>query len=90
MYLNRPDVCSSISFAARIDEKVFDEKSIIEHNSTVKYLRRSKNVSLYFPRVDSESLRILAYVDAGHCNRENGWSQVGHVILLADKRTHVR
>lgn len=69
MYPTQPDVCCAISFAVRITEKIFDEKAIIAHNSVVKYLRRSKNVSLYFPLLDCQSLRLLAYVDAGHCNR---------------------
>lgn len=84
MHLSRPDVSCAISFAARVTEKVYTPKAILARKSVFKYLRRTNNACLQFCKVDMNSLRLLAYFDAGHCNREDGWSQAGYVVLLAD------
>ena len=85
MIQTRPDVCCAISMSARVTAKTFDSNSIKAHNSIVRYLRETKDLSLLFPRLDASTLRLVVYTDAGHCNVKDGSSQIGYLITLSDK-----
>ena len=54
-------------------------------NSILRHLQATADRELKYPKLDIDSLRILVYVDASHNNRENNRSQLGLLILLADK-----
>ena len=82
---SRPDVSCTLSFFARITRATFQRNDITAYNKAVHYLRASRYISLNFPRLDRNSLRILCYVDASHANIEDGYSQVGFLIIIADK-----
>lgn len=86
MIQSRPDVCCAISFAARVTKYNFTKRAVTYYNVVVKYLRQTADLCLQFPKLDSESLRIAVYTDAGHCNAADGSSQLGYLVLLADKR----
>ena len=81
----RPDLCFAISSAARITENTFDKQAIQSYNSAVDYLRQTRDLCLVYPQLDSNSLRLACYVDAGNCHKEDGKCQIGFIIFLTDK-----
>lgn len=68
----RPDIACAVSMAARVTEKIYSVNSIRTHNAVVQYLRETRHRMLVFRRLDTKSLRILCYVDAGFCNTSEG------------------
>ena len=80
----RPDVACAISMSARITTSSFNIACIEAYNSTVRYLRKTKDRRLQYPKLDPNSLRLACYVDAGHCNTSEGKSQLGYLLILAD------
>lgn len=81
----RPDVACSISMSARVTADTFDKSCISSYNCIVRYLRETKDRTLKYPKLDVDSLRLACYTDAGHCNAAEGRSQLGYIIVLADK-----
>ena len=88
MLQTRPDVACAISMAARITKDSFNVDSIKAHNNIVRYLRQTQDLALRFPHLDENSLRLAVYTDAGHCNVHDGSSQLGVLVLLADKHNN--
>jgi len=82
--MTRPDVACAISMTARHTEETFSQTAIKEVNAIVRYLRKTRDLSLNYPRLDVNTLRIAVYADSSFNNRENARSQLGYIIILAD------
>jgi hypothetical protein len=54
-------------------------------NDMIKYLHNSRNVKLRYNKMDVDSLYLLVYSDVSFKSRPDGSSQIGFVMLLADK-----
>jgi hypothetical protein len=54
-------------------------------NNVIKYLHGSRDVKLHYSKMDVDSLHLLLYTDASYKSRPDGSSQIGYVMLLADK-----
>ena len=81
----RPDIACAVSFAAQVTESMHNTVCNHALNSILRHLQTTADRQLKYPELDMESLRILIYVDASHNNPENNRSQLGFLILLADK-----
>jgi hypothetical protein len=84
---SRPDVAYSSATAAQVTGEQWDSSrgnSIKRLNATVKRLHNSREESMFFPRLDLNTLRILVYADASFGNNEDLSSQMGYVVFLTD------
>ena len=81
----RPDIAFAVSFAAQFTETMHNTTCNQVLKSILRHLQASVDRELKYPKLDMDSLRILVYVDASHNNLENNRSQLGFVIILADK-----
>jgi hypothetical protein len=68
---SRPDICCAISMCAQVTEQAFTRQSVNEVNKITRYLKRTPDVQLRYPALDSGSLRLLIYADASFNNRED-------------------
>jgi len=81
----RPDIACAISMLSQVTEVQYGIGNIKEVNRIIRYLQATPDVSLRYHKLDVDSLRMLVYVDASYNNTTNNRSQLGYIILLADK-----
>lgn len=83
----RPDIAADISIQASVTKQTFSDADAEKLNSLIIRLHATKDVRLKYPKLDWKSLYLLVYTDGSFAN--NGLeSQIGYVILLADKTGH--
>ena len=80
-----PDVCVVASKLAQVTEKSFNISHVKQYNSTVRYLQDTSHLSLRTRKLDPESLHVRAYTDASFSTNPDHSSQLGYILLLADK-----
>ena len=80
----RPDVACAISFAARTTALSFGKNDIKAHNNLVRKHRETRNLTLRFPRLNAETLRVVCFVEAGYFDKVKGDAQIGTLTCLAD------
>lgn len=85
---SRLDIASAISFAAQGAKSTFHSADINALNDLVSYLKSTAAVRMKFPRLDKESLHMLCYADSSFASLKDGGTQLGVLILLADKENH--
>lgn len=68
-----------------VTESTHTFKENIFHNEIVKYLNSTKDIKLKYAKLDKQSLRLLVYSDSSFNNREENKSQLGFIIILAEK-----
>ena len=81
----RPDICAVANILAQVTKDTFNSKHIKEFNKTVKFLKNTSNQGLRMQKLDRESLHLRVYSDASFANNADLTSQLGYIILLADK-----
>lgn len=80
----RPDISCAVFFAAQITERIHDTQCKQALNRTVKHLKTAE-LQLRLAKLDLDSVRLLVCIDASRTNMERNRSQLGYLILLADK-----
>ena len=81
----RPDICAAANILAQVTKDTFTQKHIKEFNKLVKYLKKTANIGLRVQKLDQGSLHLRVYADASFANNNDLTSQLGYIILLADK-----
>ncbi len=91
MCLTRPDISCSVNRACQVMEDGFESWHIKELNKSISHFTNTKSVILQYPELDVGSIHLRAYSDASFATNDDIFSQVGHIILLADQfnRCHV-
>lgn len=82
---SRPDVSAFGSIIGSYRREDMSPVLIEQINKKLAYLKATKDVTLEFPKLDLQSLRLVVYCDASFANRNDKSSQLGYVICLADK-----
>ena len=80
----RPDIACAVSMLTQVTERNFGQESIREANKIIKHLQKTQEISLNYPKLDMETLRILIYTDSSFNNRTDNRSQLGYIIILSD------
>jgi hypothetical protein len=80
----RPDIACAVSFAQQFTEETYGSDTIKSFKRIFVHLRRTLDVALLFPVLDSHSLRVVAYADASFHNCNDNASQLENVIVLSD------
>ena len=80
----RPDVCAASQLLAMPVSKLTD-KHFKTMNNLVKRCNSTNEVGLNYVPLDKESLRLMLFTDASFANAPNYKSQLGFVLLLADR-----
>ena len=88
---SRPDLLFEVSQLTQVTEDAFDESSIAiikQTNNVVKMAHRDE-VTLKFPQLDINTLRIIGISDASFANNKDLTSQLGFLVFLADGNDRV-
>ena len=83
----RPDLAAYCSITASITSREYarmSREAIDDINSRVRNLKGTASLSLTFPELDADSLKLVCYSDASFGSRYDGSSQLGYLICLAD------
>jgi hypothetical protein len=80
----RPDIACAVSFTQQITEKKYGPDAIKLFNRVILHLRKTPDVTLRFPALDSHTLSVVAYADVSFHNFDDDSSQLGYVIVLSD------
>lgn len=81
----RPDICVIVNKLAQVTEKAFTEKHVKQFDTAVKYLKKTKEISLQMKKLDLDNIHIRAYADASFATNYDETSQLGYIVLLSDK-----
>lgn len=81
----RPDIACAAAFASQITPDTFGSESAALLNRVVRYLKRTAELSLQFPKLDQDSLKLVVYIDSSYANTVDHKSQLGFIVCLADK-----
>lgn len=80
----RPDVSFSFAHLSQVKNEERNTQHSRALNSAVQHLQKEK-FSIYFPKLDLDSITIRGYSDAGFSNNSDLKSQLGILVLLKDK-----
>jgi hypothetical protein len=81
--VSQPEACFDLSFAAQaIDPKDTDIKQL---NKRLQWQINNASRGLRFVELDPETLRLIVFTDSSFANNQDLTSQIGFVIVLADK-----
>lgn len=84
----RPDIAFEVGYAAQVTEERFslEKKGLVKRmNKVVQELRKTSNHAMKFPKLDKDTLRIVAYTDSSFANNYDLSSQLGYAVFLVDK-----
>lgn len=81
----RPDIYCAVSFAAQVTAKTFMESHVKDLNNLALYLKSTSASHMKFPELDQESLYLLCNADSSFANLRDSSTQLGYIIVLADK-----
>lgn len=87
----RPDLGCAVNKIAQVSEREFDSNSTRSLNALIKKAKAGRDLALYYPMLDRQTLRLRVYADASFAGNADLSSQLGFVILLCDAsgRSHV-
>ena len=81
--MTQPEASFDLSFAAQATEPTKDDIKAL--NQRLQWQLDNSQRGLKFVKLDEESLRIVVFTDGSFANNRDYSSQIGHVIVLADK-----
>lgn len=87
----RPDALYEISQLTQITRDRFDDKrrDIIKRvNRLIKYVKEN-NVTIKFPSLDDDTLKIIGFSDASFASNHDCTSHLGYIIFIGDSSDHV-
>lgn len=67
----RAEISAFASFVGSVSQKDFSAAEILQINSKLRLLKDSSSVTLKFPKLDPNTLRILVYTDTYFANRND-------------------
>lgn len=82
----RPDICAVIAKVAQITNRMYQKDPAFFTDVLQKILRRVQTtpLTLFYPRLDKDTVFVRCYADASFATNEDGSSQLGHIIVLMD------
>lgn len=81
----RPDICAAAKMLVQVTEESMDIKHVKEFNKVVKHLKTSSIQRLRMQKVDRKYLHLRVYADFSFANNSDLTSQLGYIVLLAEK-----
>ena len=87
----RPDISFEVGYAAQVTEERFKAESrklIKRINTVIEKLRKTAKTGMKYPKLDQESLRIVAYTDSSFANNYDLTSQLGYIVFLVDGKNN--
>ncbi len=78
-------VCVVASMLAQVTEKTFNISHVKQYNTTARYLKSMRHLSLRMCLFDSESLHACAYTDGSFSTNSDHSTLLGYIVLLVDK-----
>ena len=84
--ITRPDLSFDVcQFCSKVTTAVVED--LIQLNKVIHRARRQK-VSIVFPKINFQKVRLTTYADASFNNLPNGGSQEGHIIFINDDKNN--
>ncbi|CDF38174.1 unnamed protein product [Chondrus crispus] len=71
--------------AAQVTAESYSFESNRSLNSIVRHIKKTGEMRLTFLKLDHDTLRLVVYANSSFNNREESRSQLGFIIVLADK-----
>ena len=81
----RPEISATVNILSQVTDKNFQPSHIGHINNAIKLLKKTPTRGLKFVKLDEASLPIVTFDDASFSNNADGSTQLGYLILLADK-----
>lgn len=81
----RPEISARVNFLSQTTESTFNSKKVQIYNDTVNELKSNPSRGLKMRKLDLSSLHIKAFSDSSFANNDDKSSQLGFIIVLADK-----
>lgn len=85
---SRPDICCEVNRACQVTEKSFELRHVKALNKTIRRIRETKSFTLKYRPMDSTTLHMRVYSDASFASNDDNSSQLGYIVLLADKQNN--
>ena len=79
--VSQPQAAFDLSYAAQVTNPTWEDAQFL--NKRLHW--QMQGSGLTFVKLDPDSLRIMAFVDASFANNNDHSSQIGYVIVLADE-----
>jgi hypothetical protein len=80
----RPDISTVSSQCSSVTETTFSTDWVLILNDAMKYLRQTSEVYLRYPKLDSQTIRMVVYTDGSMANNGDLSPQVGYITVLSD------
>jgi hypothetical protein len=87
----RPDISCNVAFAAQVTKDIFNTNPsnyIKDLNQIIKYLQRTKDIYLKYPKLDINGLALHVFSDASFARNDDFTCQLGYVAFLADENSN--
>ena len=81
--MSQPEAAFDLSFAAHMTNP--DENDIKLLNKRLQWQIDNPRRGLKYVKLDKNSLRLIVFTDSSFANNKDYTSQIGYVIVLADK-----
>ena len=81
--MTQPEASFDLSFAAQVTNPTKDDVKAL--NQRLQWQMDNPQRGLKFVKLDQESLRLIVFTDGSFANNRDYSSQIGYVIVLADK-----
>jgi len=81
---SRPDIAYDVAQLCQVQYGHAIKKDFRLLNDTVTTLRDTKDLTLKYPTLNKDTLRLNVFVDSGYNTNKDGTSQLGMIIFLAD------
>lgn len=82
----RPDLACAVNLAAQVTENTYSSQDILALNKIISAATRHSSRGIIQQKLDTNSLRLVVYTDAAFATNKDYSSQLGYLILLADKQ----
>jgi hypothetical protein len=81
---SRPDICAAVAIAAQITQGTFSRTAIRTLNKIVKHLKSTADLRMRFPKLDANTVQIVAYADSSFGNLADHGTQIGYICCITD------
>ncbi len=85
---SRTDLCVVASKLAQAAVTSFNISHLEQYNTTIRFLKDTRQLSLRMCKLHPESLHVRAYTDASFSTNPGYSSNLGTIALLADKHNN--
>jgi hypothetical protein len=83
--VSQPEAAFDLSFAAQTTKEKIGKEEINFLNKRIQWQIDNSGRGLKFVQLDKDSLRLVTFTDSSFANNSDYTSQIGYVVVLADK-----